>query len=608
MTDRSAKKELLFLVDDANERLVEEAFANGVDVLAFTPSAMLELEKRNKRYLTTDMFYGTGEFREDNLRLMSDAEELLSEMDKACAGGAGYPRSFSGNILWFQVLFANLRYVWRVSDRISGGYDRVRIAASPVYDGGLGADPDISPEGLGFLRFNKGLVNRVKMFRCALGDDSVCGVSGHGSAVGNAKAPANTIASVKPMAKHVLRKLDAAVKGICGARERVFVIQDGYEVEHVRRDLRGYIFEYPVPGLLRYVGDRAGKDTGVWSLPYERINEFADKWFPGFKAYLGRLFSGYSAGVLPYVGDIVSRARSAMAERAPKALFYSISANRLYEDIFAFIANEKDIPVFYFQHGGSTVFHYDHYQRYLERNENIKKTVIYQSEHEKKMFTGDMGSEKEVIGSAKLFNIYRKESERRSRKMAGRALYCPGPFNFHNYKDLIANVSDRELFRVNLDVLEAARDAGVDMDIKIHPSDEEYNYRYFSRLAGYAGLHGTECLKGFPAEKVMGEYGMLVLDYIGSTLVLSAMVFDSPAVMYLKDRSYLEPEAAADLEKRFYIPAGTNELRDVFRLFKGGGMEHRFREDMLDKYIFPMRSGDPGKNTGVFITKAIKEA
>ena len=287
------------------------------------------------------------------------------------------------------------------------------------------------------------------------------------------------------------------------------------------------------------------------------VRRFAEKWFPEFEKRVLEVFEIYFEKAVRCLRAFVDKVEEAFKTDSPKAVFYSFSPNRVYEDVLAYAANERNIPVFAFWHVGSHEKDKDIYARYLECNENVKMDVLEVS---------------------KFYNLHRGRKSGRGKGI----LYFPGIFNSYNYKDLMANVPDRALFEVTRDIIEVVGEFGAEMDIKIHPNDEEYNYTYFSNLLKARGSGNIRILRGFPAEKIMRDYSLFIFDYAGTALIPAAGVFDTPAILYITDDSVLREKAIPDLERRFHMARHRSDLVKYVSLYAQGQLETK----IIGEHIF----------------------
>ena len=144
------------------------------------------------------------------------------------------------------------------------------------------------------------------------------------------------------------------------------------------------------------------------------------------------------------------------------------------------------------------------------------------------------------------------------------------------------------------------------MDIKPHPCGEENSDLYFRKLMQRINKgKNIRLLKGFAAEEIIKDYGLLVLDHIGSALVSTAVIFDLPILIYLKDTSYIRQEIMPDLKNRFYFVNNKSELEQFLTLFREGRLASKFSLNIVDRYAFPINNGNPSVNIADYIHKRI---
>jgi len=82
-----------------------------------------------------------------------------------------------------------------------------------------------------------------------------------------------------------------------------------------------------------------------------------------------------------------------------------------------------------------------------------------------------------------LYNLYAAHKKDNPQKNRRKIIYCPAPFTFYDYKDLLENVCDKELFGINKDTIDIVDKFHLKIDIKVHPCEEVYNYLYFKNLS-----------------------------------------------------------------------------------------------------------------------------
>lgn len=601
------KKSLLILVDYVDLGAIDPLLVQNSDKLAMTSDAMLAFECNKMPFFTFDDFYDYKEFRKDNSKLIDESESFLSDLDKKYKDVIGFPRAFTSNILWFLLFFANIYYVSKICDAIKERYGNIFLAGSQKYDGEFSVSLDFSQQGVAFEECNEGLANRVRMLNAVLKPKCLWGEN-----ICRRKRGFNVYKTtgeifVKKCVKTLLLKGNGFLKKDKNQRKKtIFVIQNGYEVSFLKQRSADFNYKFPIEKLMHDMPKAEIKELEY--LFDEQLCDFVERWFPCFSKYVIDLFKLYHQRILGRVGRFISCMEKEFNTYKPDALFYSISATRIYEDICAYLANKKNIPVFYFQHGGTSVFFKHPYQKYSEYSNNVEKINIFHSKVEERILKEKVPLDSRAIGSAVLYDLY--EDCKNKIGANKKILYCAGSFNAFHYKGLMTGNSDRELFDINKDVVDTVRSLNLKMDIKIHPSDEDYSYSYFNNLRSNSKKGekiDINILSGFPIDGRAKNYKLLILDCVGTFLIPVSIVTNMPVILYLKDLSYLREETFSDLQKRFYLVQDRADLEKHVHLFSEGKLDSKFSFDIVDKYSFPIDGGNPCINIPNYIDQKIHE-
>ncbi len=552
-------KELIILVDKAGLAAAGRSLLERCDRVAMTPDAILALEEEGLSFSTFDDIYGYRQFREDNLRMMDETEDLFRDLDRKYSASLEYPRAFTGNILWFLVFFANALYLSKVCRWAKNNYTKVHLAGSAKYDRPLRIDLDFSERGLAFCDFNRELASKVSMLRDVLSPDCYWSANAPQRGAGRPVGRQQLLFSARQTVKKPLVRARAFFEEHSGKdKDVIFVVRDSNEVNFVKRHMGDVALKKPLKRMLEDAFEGRLEKQDIECSFETEIRSFALKWFPEFEKRVLEAFEAYFEKAVRCLRAFMDKVEEAFKADSPKAVFYSFSPNRVYEDVLAYAANERNIPVFAFWHVGSHEKDKDIYAKYLESNENVKMDVLEVS---------------------KFYNLH---LDRKSGRGKG-ILYFPGIFNSYNYKDLMVNVPDRALFEVTRDIVEVVGEFGAEMDIKIHPNDEEYNYTYFSNLLKAKGAGNIGILRGFPAEKIMKHYSLFIFDYAGTSLIPAAGVFDTPAILYITDDSVLREKAIPDLERKFHMARHRSDLVKHISLYVQGKLETK----ITGEHAFP---------------------
>lgn len=589
-------RNILLLTDHAGKDGLMSGLNGNAAIYAMTPGAMLCCEELGLDFMTGEDLYSATEFRSDTALLQTRTEELFSLMDGMAEGDAGFHRAYSSNIYWFLILFNDLFYMTEICDRIRERYDDIAIMGPSSLNGPV--DLRIVHNLNCFMPGFVGFENKVRMLSrlfpgCRWSDNRE--TRRYHQAL-DGRWISHKMARLGAKAAALRRYAGCAV---CGDLKRFIVVQDGYEVEAIKKRMRRARFL-----SLQRVMSGAIKATRTVreSRPCpDVVKEFISDNFPAFEKDIVGLFELYGRDVVPRIRAVSAGFSEAIERHEPAALLYSQGARGVYEELYAFIASQRGIPVFYFQHGGSVqAFHEDPYQKYHEHNTHVKKAQIYQSRVERDICVKELGEAAGVVcGSAQYFKMFRM---RDPEGPAGeRILFGPTVFNFNGWKKLLYNAPDNEIYGVHKDIVSTASELSVKLDIKVHPGQADYQSLYFTALAKRSG-GDIRVIRDIPVEAIFGDYRLLVLDNIDTMLIQIAFLYPIPVILYFKDNTILNPLTRGDLESRCYFVESRKGLRDRLLEFKDGKLETRYSEEMIDKYVFPFDGVDPADKIASFIT------
>jgi hypothetical protein len=597
------KKDLLILVDCIDLGALDRSLLKSCDRLAMTPSAIMTFQESALSYLTFEDFYGHKKFRSDNKSLIESVEILFSLLDRIYEPFLNYPRAFTGNIYWFLFMFAEIYYILAISRKIKESYNTVYLVSAFEYRKPFKIMIDFSPKGLMFTNMTIGVANKVSMLNERLSCQYL-----H---IGGSQSP---IVVNKHQLGHMLKRLSRRILKECATlfsrlskkHDTIFVIQDDYEVGALKRCMGDYLFVNPTAGPLDMARKNGLNKQKINLLGAEEMDLFAREWFYGFENEIVQIFGLYQDKVLRYASSFSTLLLREFERHEPVALFYSIGAHRMYEDIAAYFANCRNIPIFYFQHGGATVYFQDIYNKNVEENANIGKICILQSSVEKELLTKGASGDTRALGSINLYKAFKRHVHFRFASKKN-VLYCASPFHALSYKVIMSHVPDNALAEIHKDIVVAVNKIGLKMNIKVHPADENHAYPYFTKLIRMNGAGNIEVLKGFYAESIMKNYGILILDILATAIAPMAAVLDIPVILYQKDLSVLTGKTLSDVKKRFYLVSDKEELERCLCLFSKGKLESKYSLDFVDRYAFPIDAGDPLVNISDYVRNKINE-
>ncbi|MFH1318651.1 MAG: hypothetical protein ABIH71_06520 [Candidatus Omnitrophota bacterium] len=608
-----SKKNLIVLTDYDDFKAIEPYLLEQSDFLAMTPSAMLACQSRQLKYLSPDDFYHYSKFRTDNCNLMQEADELFSTLDRKYKDLLNFPRAFKGNSFSFLKFFSDLHYISKIGREVSSRYKKVYLIGIPMEKDLFTVNLKVCLSLLWFPDFNIASRRGLNLFAsCCLSAQCVWFKFNKSQK----RFKGINKYQILYLVERIWRKVLLIFKPFllkmqkCGKRI-IFIVVDAYEVNRLKKYLPEFSSVDPTVRSLQRIKDNRVKRLNLKPLFLEEVKEFIKNWFPGFEKYVFELFVLYHSEVLCSLNSFSDNVKETFKCYQPSALFYSIGALSVYEDVYGYFANQMNIPVFFFQHAGAatSAFAPHHFQRYLEHNENINKINILQSKKEKEGLSKNKNSSVNgpALGSIKLYNMYMRQAKMACSQTRRRVLYCPNPFPFYgSYKDCMFNSSDKLLFEVNQSIIEGTHKFNLSMDIKLNrTSHEAEDYFYFKQLIKNQKDAKSRVLTGFPAERIINNYGLFLLDGIVTAMLQMFVVLDVPIILYLKDTEFIYQESMADMRERFYFVKNSSDLESYLSLFAQGKLPSKFSSGFVDKYAFPIDGGDPGIRISNYIREEL---
>lgn len=603
-------KDLLILADHIELNSIDRELLKNSDRLALSPGAMLAFENSNLAYSTFNDLYDYRNFRSNYPVLIKETEELFSLWDKKYEPFFGFPHSFSGNIHWFLILFSDIHYLSAVCQKIKEHYKNIYLAGEEVYEGDFKFNVDFSSQGLILSDNILGLKNKARLLAFVLSAKQIfCNKIKH-------ETPCSYLLMKRMRLNFLINKfLEKAISKskliLSGLRytkkETIFCIQGGWDVYRLRNYLADFKFVYPTKEFetdFLKIKRVHGDEVALQAQFGKELNDFAKKWFPDLEDYIHGLFNLYHSKVLACIADVRAILTQKFDSYRPKALLYGIGATSLIEDLFAFFANERNIPVFYFQHGGTMAFTTNYQYKYIEHNDHIKKINIFHSRIEKDLLKKTDSSEIEAFGSSNFYNIFLNYSKHKFDKK--RILYCSSLFNSHTYKSLMFVAPDIIQHKMRKDMMDLVARLDLKMDIKVHIAEEDISYDYFANLLNRYRGKDIRILRGTYAEKLIKNCDLLIVDCVATTLIPEGVFLNIPVIVYLQDLSTINQETFSDFKKIFYLVQNEADLAELLNLYKAGKLKSKFSLEMVDKYVFPIKEGDPAVKISDYIQNKIR--
>jgi hypothetical protein len=594
------EKDLIIIPYSADTNSFNKYKNKSSDLLALTPGAMLSLDCLNVEYKTTEDFYDTELFRGDLNALHEKIETMLSSLDKISEKHVDFPYAYTGNIVYFSRVFANLLYIQKLSLVLRDTYRKIYL---------LGGTPsrglswgDLTYSELRSIPQTAGLQNKLQIFKHILPMELIAG----GMTV-SSKVP--RLVKANAVLKRLPERIGKAVRerrfsflgrlsvfGLGKTKKKtLFVVQDGYEIGFLRKHMPEFEFVDPVTSLRDSMLSLSSAHHDFSSVCLE-LSTFLDSNFPKLRPLIESIFLSYHREVVGRLAFFKRSFEELVDCQKPEVFLFSVGNRDVMDRVISYVANKNGIPVIFFQHGGPSIFLNNIFVKHVEKDITTSKTLILNSKVECEN-SGHDGSQCVALGSIPRYQMMKK----RSRTLKKKALYCTSSFPFYNYTSLLFNVTDKFCYQISRDILDVSKKQSLGIDIKLHPVDVNYSFHYFRQLIKYVHHSNVKVIYGIPAESIMKSYGIIILDSLESAVVSYAFSLNVPVILYLKDLSIVNSLVLEDLKKRCYIVHDSDMLREVLEKYVTENLPSKWSLEIVDRYVYPVKDGHPGPNIANFI-------
>jgi len=433
-------------------------------------------------------YYSREDFVRDFTEFQKKLETALqTEDEKFNSGGKSFPMAYSSNIYWFIVLLADLYYL----NGVANNYGEL---------GQCYWDVDINFHSLDLSKHYTGWPLKKRILESLLGLDCVDDI--------------DEKKLRRPLSKYI-KKAKQIVSNATQMRggKNIAVVQGGFEVDLLKHYLPEAHYTYPKKQILESIPNTSNYIVA----PDSHLDMFLREELSGSVAsWAINMFDCYQSSVVYRILDAQWKVVDLFTKDRPKALFYSIGAIDTLDHIIAWVAEQMDIPVFYFQHsGGISAFKYNPFNKYIEDNNRVKKINI----------------DYKTFGSIDIWNRSKKKWKRFDPPY--RDLYCPTAPTFNAYKDLFLGKSDKEYLANHLHIMNMSAVFDRRLDINIHPVEAAHSYAHFERLIKKHNFKNIRIINR-DARDIAGRYDDVIVDYKVSSLLM--YLRNMPCTLQYQDR------------------------------------------------------------------------
>jgi hypothetical protein len=586
---------------------LELYFETSVDLLALTPDVMFELDQHGINYLTIEDLYSQKKYFQDIYLFNRDLENLLRKLDIACENFLKIPFAYSGNSQYFFTWFDDLLYLEKLIQIISNKYSKLYLF-SHSYPEKMSWNKFKYSElishpfnGTVSLPLERNIKRDIKIIYDALDVELIL----------DSKKNSKNVPTIKRINAFYKRLTSYRKKLIIKYKEKqknnpknnnIIIVQDGYEVKALMKYLPEFNHLNPIASL-RGKLNTVQLDNIEYDLIEGILTTFTNKEFVLLKRYIELLITSYHKEIVGRVGYYKKIVNHCLEYIKPKVLFFSIGIRDVFDMIIAHAANEKNIPVVFFQHGGSLSFFNPMYQRYVELTPNIKKTIVINSINELET-SKHQGSKCLPIGSILRYEMFHEENQYKDKEV----LFIAGPlFESSSYRYLLNNSSCSDMYQSCCDILSVIDDNLLSVDVKLSPCDQDNAYSFFDRIIQTNLYQKTGIIYGLSAEDIFKRYQLIILDYLGSALVTYLLTSKVEIILYLKNFDILKisDKSKDDLLNRCHIAKNVSELDNLLSEYQAGNLKSKWNLDFINQYVYPVENGNPGENIANYIKSIV---
>ena len=311
----------------------------------------------------------------------------------------------------------------------------------------------------------------------------------------------------------------------------------------------------------------------------EEIEIFSKAHFPKSADLINSFFLSYLKEIGLFASKIKEELIKIFQIGGVDSILFASGASNMFEKIACLSAYELGIKVFYMRHQGIELsFLKDNYvDKYSEKDEEIKRTQFILNENELSFFPKENLVNYHINELIDLSKVDHKEISSK------RVLYSLGQSAFKGLKNLKDEISDRERKLFSEKLRSTCINNKLTLDFKLHPTslqDQVFFYRNLtfnspSKVITYESVH-----------RLMGNYGIIVFDTIGSRALSYALFHNFEIILYVPNELPVRSENFQDLKSRVHIVRNEVELEKVVDLFSQNKLKNKTPNIKFNKKYF----------------------
>lgn len=593
----------LVIAQTANDiSSLKKIISHSTDILVFSQEVMISLDENDLKYKVIEDFYSMDQYFIDVSNYRKKAENFLNKLDKICDKELSFPFSYSGNEQYFLIRFDDLFYLENLLKVINKKYKKIYLYSA--------RKPIIKKENhLDYSRFNSRRINGTISFAIERSPNKIIDLIYNSITISFLEDKKSFQKKIPP--KYIFQnfyyrfilnlKTNFNIKSLFKRKKinsdnkTIFIINDGYELTYIKKYLPKYKYLNPTTKIRQEV--QSDKPQNVSNIHINDVlRSFIDNNFTYLKDYMYLFMNSYHFEIVGRINSFKNKFEFNMKKYNPNLVLLSSGTRDVFDTVCCYISNKYRIPIVNFQHGGSSTMYNSPYAKALEYNSRIFKILIAQSKkdfyknHNKFTKVLSMGSIKEFENN----QVLKKKSKLR------KVLYCLGPDTNMSFRSFY---TVKQKYNYFIDVMSAINKSSLSIDVKLHPSGEEGSFHSHMNIIKNNEYKNINIIYGNFIELISNKYDLIIIDFMGSTIVKHLMCLKVPIIIYgsnFKDNG-INDSVMDDIYSRFHIAENENELFDLLDMYKKGKLHSKWSEQIIDDYVYPLDKGNPGENIARYL-------
>lgn len=591
-------KKQLIIIQDIDPGTLKNLDRKNADILCIDVECMAKLQTSGLKFLSFYDFYTRADYLKNLKEKLDVLKDIFRELDARYASITNYPRVFMGNYYLFLVYFSDFFFISEVIARLKNEYQEFSIYSCykkeelENYKSSISIDffdPFSIIKNRDFLilgLMQEGLLPEM-IYSRPMDTIKNPGIISYYLSV---LISPNKGLAANYFITYLKNKYNIILKNKKN-KKIIFSMDINYEPSYLRHYMGEYDFINPIKIIKEAKLDKKDNIPDFIETENDPIRNLTTLKSDTFL----NILKIYQRDVIPFISSFIKEMNLKIMEYKPSCMFFSIGQVDILENITAYSSNENKISVFNFQHGDGIEFSPDilEFNRYIELNETIKKTLILRSRKQYELLNSIKPENTGLFmgGSCKIFDYMRHLPDKKKGKNK-KVLVIIGHYPANAYKTLTGEENDFEIFNKHNQMFKVFKKYDLEVDIKVFPNNKYINY--FKEMVKIHKLAASKIIIQPNVEFLLGNYDMIIMEYIGSALTPLLMTMKVPVVFW-SNKQFINPNVLEDFCRRYYLISNESEFEDIIKKFTDNNLESKYDMEYLDEYCFTSWTTDPAK-------------